>query len=262
MFCRIGLLELSREAARAAHPHPPTHPGAHSQPCDLFSTDRISTDHWDTLCFNKIEIDCCQGVSVWAASAAAFGASGGGQSLSRLGLCGFSFCLQPDVCFVRKGPLLVAVRRVRAPEQGSQGRRHDSFHPAAGGRGLSVRAAAQPPGRDAAPLRDSGVGRTVVPGGCARWWAAPPAFRSARRRAVCSALEGSREEDGGEKGRQESARGGGQGLSLSTESGPALQPAVWQNVYSPAGPFPACLHQKDRTLHCHKHAFSLINRRQ
>ncbi|XP_040483577.1 E3 ubiquitin ligase TRAF3IP2 isoform X2 [Ursus maritimus] len=50
--CRAG-----GGAARAVHPRPP---GAHSPPCDLFSTDRIYTDHRDALCFNKIEIDCCQ----------------------------------------------------------------------------------------------------------------------------------------------------------------------------------------------------------
>ncbi|XP_022375847.1 adapter protein CIKS isoform X2 [Enhydra lutris kenyoni] len=44
--------------------HAAPHPGAHSQPCDLFSTDRIYTDHGDTLCFNKIEIDRCQRVRV------------------------------------------------------------------------------------------------------------------------------------------------------------------------------------------------------
>ena len=58
--------EVSRAASQAVQhiAHTPPAPDAPSQPCDLFSTDRIYTDHWDTLCFNKIEIDCCQPVRV------------------------------------------------------------------------------------------------------------------------------------------------------------------------------------------------------
>ena len=42
----------------------------------------------------------------------------------------------------------------------------------------------------------------------------------------------------------------------------ALHSGACHDAYSPAGQFPACLHQMDHTLHFHKHAFSLINRRQ
>ncbi|XP_015858276.1 E3 ubiquitin ligase TRAF3IP2 isoform X4 [Peromyscus maniculatus bairdii] len=38
--------------------------GTYLQPCDSVSTDRIYIGHWDTLCFNKTEMDCCQHVRV------------------------------------------------------------------------------------------------------------------------------------------------------------------------------------------------------
>lgn len=130
-----------------------------------------------------------------------------------------------------------------ARKQGGQERRTDSFPPAAGGRGLFIRALAQPLCHHAELLGDSAFRQTFVSDDSAKWWAAPPPLRSASRRA---AFEGSREGDGGEKGRQESAGEGGRGLSLSTEKEPGppvgslaerLQPC-WpvSSLPSPNGP--------------------------
>lgn len=119
--------------------------------------------------------------------AASFGGSDGGQSLSRLGLCGFSYCLQPDVCFVLKGRVLLTAD-ARATSLAVRSAVPGSSDPAAGGRGvpslalLSLSAMMQNHLVNQAFIR-----HLLVVVGCGRWWAKPHPFRRALLGAVCSA---------------------------------------------------------------------------
>lgn len=163
--------------------------------------------------------------------AASFGGSGGGQSLSRLGLCGFSFCLQPDVCFVLKGRVLLTAD-ARATSLAVRSAVPGSSAPAAGGRGipslalLSLSATMQNHLVNQAFIR-----HLLVVVGCGRWWAKPHPFRRALFGAVCSAhLKGNREGDGGEKGRQTSARVGVSAFHFPRRASLALHPHMCQGM--------------------------------
>lgn len=151
----------------------PRPPGAHSPPCDLFSTDRIYTDHRDALCFNKIEIDCCQCGRVGGFSCR-LRRERWGTEARQAGVCGFPFCLQPDACacVVRRGCCSAAgsAGTAGAPAssqprgRGSRGRRAVGHGASRRGRGWR-----EAPGRDPAGSRRVGGGparRRGLPG---RW---------------------------------------------------------------------------------------------
>lgn len=156
MFGRIGLQRFPGSLAGHAAHHPQAPP---LQLCDLFSTDRIYTGHCDTLCFNKIEIDCCQRGRV-GRFGRFFRRERRGDSLSRLGFCGLSFCLQPDVSFVLKGLLRLTVLTRTVASRAVRSAVTDSLDPAAGGRergkGFFIAGVAEPFYQDAESLSDSG----------------------------------------------------------------------------------------------------------
>lgn len=91
----------------------------------------IYTSHWDTLCFNKIEIDYCQHVCVWVL----LWARVGGVRVSAGWVLLPSFCLQPGVCFVLKGLLLLTVLMCTGEAGQWRCMVTDSSHQAAGKKG-------------------------------------------------------------------------------------------------------------------------------
>lgn len=106
--------------------------GTYLQPCDSVSTDRIYIGHWDTLCFNKTEMDCCQHVRVRLLLQAGVGVGWESQQAGSW----LSFCLlQPGVCFVLKGLLLLTVLMCTGKAGQWRSRVTDSSHRAAGRKG-------------------------------------------------------------------------------------------------------------------------------
>lgn len=75
-----------------------------------------------------------------------------GHSLSRLGFCGFSFCLQPDVCFVGKG--LVPLTANGALARRAAGSAVTGSSVSCGRKGPLIVGAAEPFCHDAEPLSE------------------------------------------------------------------------------------------------------------
>lgn len=115
-----------------------------------------------TLCFNKIGTDCCQHVWVWVL----LWAGVGGVGVSAGWVLLLSFCLQPGVCFVLKGLLLLTVLMCTGEAGQCRSMMTDSSHQAAGRKG------AFPCSGDAFPppcrVSDFGFHQLFIREGCGR----------------------------------------------------------------------------------------------